>query len=389
LVLFLYTFSINRARTSSVFYEELMRRIDGKNLLLVDISRYSITEVGKLIDKAGLLVFDNSIILSMGKAPILSRNFYKTKNLSKEFYLDVWNLVNRADKPVFLLHPSSDLHAVNFGLDRDIFLSVLKKITGIFWPYHQCPLERTGENDRYPFTTLAPFNISKAQVIGIWDEVKEHVPISIDFPHCLRQSDLNVRSKKKVWDIIVPGVSYKTRQIAQESAEKADLFVAPYIGYSRWLVLAPFLLYSKAIQKKSSTSIYHNKSYLLYKYMISLSAVSFTCGSELKFFVRKFLEVPAFRSAMLAYPSNNFRDYGFEDGVHYLHTYPEETGEKAQYLLKNKEVADKLVQNAWELVAKEHTAFERVNQVLSCLHFFWQGKLKSAGYFNGKFEIVT
>jgi len=99
------------------------------------------------------------------------------------------------------------------------------------------------------------------------------------------------------------------------------------------------------------------------------------------------LEVPAFRSAMLAYPSNNFRDYGFEDGVHYLHTYPEETGEKAQYLIKNKSVADKLVQNAWELVAKQHTAAERVNQVLSCTYYYQKGKLHGGGYSNGKFEI--
>jgi len=92
---------------------------------------------------------------------------------------------------------------------------------------------------------------------------------------------------------------------------------------------------------------------------------------------------------MLAYPTLNFRDYGFEDGIHYMHTFPEETGEKAKYLLKNKNVADKLVQNASELVAKHHTAAERVNQVLTCLNFFMQGKLKSAGYYVGKFEIVT
>ncbi len=389
MVLFLYTFTINRARTSSMFYEELIRRSDRNNLLVLDIAKHSLPEIAQYINKADLLVFDNSIILSMGKAQILSRNFYTSSSKTKEFYIDVWNLVNGSDKPVFLLHPSSDLHAVNFGLERDLYLSILKKTTGIFWPYHQCPLERTDENDRYPFTSLAPFNISKAEVINIWDEVRAHVPISIDFPHCLGQSELNNRPRKKVWDIIVPGVSYKTRQLAHDSAVQSGLFVAPYVGYSRWLILAPYLLYNKMIQKKYSTPVYQKKSFRLYRYMISLSSTSFTCGSELKFFVRKFLEVPAFRSAMLAYPSNNFRDYGFEDGVHYLHTYPEETGEKARYLIKNKSVADKLVQNAWELVAKQHTAAERVNQVLSCIHFFRKGKLKSAGYVRGKFEIAV
>jgi len=372
-----------------MFYEELIRRSDRTNLLVLDIAKHSITEIGQYIDKADLLVFDNSIILSMGKAPMLSRNFYIIKSKSKEFYIDVWNLVYRADKPVFLMHPSSDLHAVNFGLERKIYLDLLKKINGIFWPYHQCPLEKTDENDRYPFTSLEPFKLSKEEVINVWDEIKSHVPISIDFPHCLARREMNNKVKKKVWDVIVPGVSYKTRQIAQDSAARAGLFTAPYVSYSRWLILAPYLLYNKMVQKKYSSPAYQKKSFRLYRYMISHSLVSFTCGSELRFFVRKFLEVPAFRSAMLAYPPLNFRDYGFEDGVHYLHTFPEETGEKAQYLLKNKGVADKLVRNAWELVAKQHTVVERVNQVLSCLYFFQRGRLKSAGYTNGSFEIIS
>jgi len=387
MVLFLYTFSINRARTSGMFYDELIRRSDGKNLQVVDISKHNLGEVAACINKAALLVFDNSIILSMGKARIISRNFYTNKNKTNEYYKDVWNLVNRADKPVFLMHPSSDLHAVNFGLERDLYLEMLKKATGIFWPYYQCPLERTDANDRYPFTSLAPFNITKQEVIAIWDEVRSHIPVNIDFPHCLGPQELNKKNRNKSWEIIVPGVSYKTRQMAQASAEEAGLSMAPYISRSRWCITAPYFVYSKLIPRRYSTSLYHTHGFRFYRDMIARSAISFTCGSELKFFVRKFLEVPAFRSAMLAYPSNNFRDYGFEDGVHYLHTFPEETGEKAQYLLKNKLVAEKLVQNAWELVARQHVAAERVNQVLSCLHAFMQGKLSGASYKDGKFEI--
>ena len=154
MVLFLYTHSINRARTSGMFYEELIRRSDNKSLVVLDISRHIVAEVAKYIDAAELVVFDNSIILSMGKGQLLSRNFFLNQQKPKEFYFDIWTLVNRADKPVFLMHPSSDLHAVNFGLEREVYLEVLTKSTGIFWPYHQCPVEKTNENDRYPFTSL-------------------------------------------------------------------------------------------------------------------------------------------------------------------------------------------------------------------------------------------
>ncbi len=388
MILFLYTHSVNRARTSGMFYETLIPQADPNKVLIVDVSRNSMPAISNYIEKAEILVFDNSIILSMGKKAILERNFYVSQNRTKGFYQDVWNMIASSGKPIFLLHPSSDLHAVNFGLERDQYLSIIKSLTGIFWPYYICPLERGEEGNRYPFTSLERHKLSKADVIGIWDEIKALVPISIDFPHCLGESELLQKSRKKIWDAIVPGVSYETRKMAQKSVEETGLFLAPYLGFSRWLVMAPYLLYDKLMKKKHSTPAYQNKSYKLYQQMISMSRVSFTCGSELRFFVRKFIEVPAFRSAMIAYPSLNFREYGFEDGVHYLHSYPEEAGEKAQYLIKNPGVAEKLIQNAWELVRREHVAQARVNQTLNCLEYFRQGKLKSAGYFNGRFEMI-
>jgi hypothetical protein len=155
------------------------------------------------------------------------------------------------------------------------------------------------------------------------------------------------------------------------------------------MVLAPYLLAEKVLPTKYSSLFYQKNNYYTYRFMISHSAVSFACGSELRYFVRKFLEIPAYRSAMIAYPPLNFQDYGFEDGVHYLHSFPEEAGEKAKYILQNKSFADKLIQNAWDLVAREHTAKVKANQVMACFESFNKGKLKSAGYVNGKFEIIS
>ncbi len=318
---------------------------------------------------------------------IYSEPSNNAKKVSKNFYFDVWNLIDRSDKPIFFMHPSSDLQAVNFGLDREFYLSLLKRISGIFWPYHQCPVDRNNDKERYEFRILEPYNLTKAGLINIWDEIKKNVPISIDFAHCISDKEMNKKAKRKLWDVIVPGMTYVTRNIAQEKMLESDLRVAPYVSSSRWLVLAPYMLANRAIPQKYSTLFYQKQSYNLYRFMISHSAVTFACGSELRYFVRKFLEIPAYRSAMIAYPSLNMLDYGFKDGVHYLNTYPEEAGEKALYLIKNKSIADKLVQNAWELVAKQHTASERVNQVLDCLLSFKQGKLNSATYIDGRFEI--
>lgn len=383
--LFLYTFTINRARTSGKFYEELLKWCDDKHLKAIDISRFSVQQLQQEIDKAEIIVFDNSIILSINNVQLLSKNFY-SKHKPKEFYFDVWYRVEESGKPVFFMHPSSDLHAVNFGLERTFYLKFLARLSGIFWPYHKCPLSRDNSEDKYPFTTLEPFKLKKSDLLSIWDEIKNTVPVSIDFPHCMPSYIMHQKERRKVWDVIIPGVSYETRRIAQDSVVKADLFVAPYVSFSKWLVLAPYMLYSKMIAKKNSTPIYQEKSFRFYRYMISMSKVSFACGSELRYFVRKFIEIPAFRSAMIAYPSSNFRDYGFIDGVHYLHCYPEEAGNKTKYLLQHKDTAEKLIQNAWELVAQKHVASVRVKQVLGCLDLFSKGKLKGAGYYEGNFE---
>lgn len=388
MILFLYTYSINRARTSGAFYEELAKRVgDGRQLQLLDINRRSHADIIRHIDNAGVIVLDNSILLAMGKKSILPRNFYVQKAKSPEFYLDIWGIVNRSDKPLFLFHASSDLHAENFGLQRDLFLELIKRCTGILWPYHQCPFKKW-EQEKYPLDILNQFNLNKEKVIGIWEEIRSTIPISIDLPHCIAASELQSKTRKKVWDIIIPGgANYLTRNIAREKATKAGLFVAPFETNARWLVNAPYYLYNKLLRKKHSTPIYQRKSFRLYRYMIAMSSVSFACGSELRYFVRKFIEIPAFRSAMIAYPTLNFRDYGFEDGVHYLNSYPEEVAEKADFLLNNKESANKMINKAWHLVAEKHTASRRVDQVLACLQLFTQGKLKGAGFDKGDFLI--
>lgn len=387
MILFIYTFSINRARTSGMFYEELSRQCDGKSLHMLDVSTSELPEIGREISRASLLVFDNSLILSMGKKEMLARNFYTSEEKPKAFFREVWEQVSRTDKPVFLMHPSSDLHAVNFGLDRDLYLDILKRSSGIFWPYYRFPLDT--EQDRYPYTTLSRFNLVKEDVVSIWNEINSFIPISIDFPHCLGQSELEKRDRRKSWDMIIPGVTYRTREIAEDSCRQAGLGLTPYVRLSRWLVYAPYLVYSKITPRSFSTPLYQRASFRVYRKLIARSSVSFTCGSELKFFVRKFLEVPAFRTAMLAYPSNNFGDYGFEDGTHYLHCFPEEAGEKAKYLIANQQFSEKLVSNATELITREHMAANRVSQVIGSLRAFLQGKLKKAGYHNGRFEIIS
>ncbi len=388
MILFLNRKTINRTKGLDVFFEELEKKQELYNAEIIDIANKSITQIKNKIQEAELLVIDTSLILSLGNTQLLTRNLYIDQAKKGSFFLEIWSIIEQTDKPLFLLHPASDLQAVNFGLERSLYLSILKRTNGIFWAYHKCPFSREDATERYPLDILKPYKLSKNDLINIWDEVRTYIPISIDFARCISDKEMNQKNKKKKWDVIVPGMTYLTRRIASHSVQKAGLNMAPYVNHSKWSVLLPYMVYSKILSKKKSTLVYQRESFRVYRSMISHSAVSFACGSELRYFVRKFLEIPAFRSAMIAYPAYNMADYGFMDGVHYLESFPEETGEKTKYLLKNSSFADSLVNNAYELVQKEHTATVKVKQVMSCIESFLKGKLKGAGYEKGSFEII-
>jgi len=386
MILFLFAESLNYSMTPRVIHDEIIKRKNDQ-LKVIDVGKYDLINIKKYITNAELVVFDNSIILAMNSGQLLSRNFFLLNRQEREFYFDIWSAVFHSDKPIFLFSPMSDLHVVNFGLERSLYLNMIERISGIFWQFYRCPLETDPSLDRYPYKTLEPFGVSKTDVTNVWDEITKKIEINIDFPNSVSLQEMMKTNPKKKWDFIVPGAGYLTRKIALDSAKDDELSIAPYQQYYRWLINIPYYFYSKIKTTSSSIKQYQISSLKLYKHLISKSSVAFVCGSELKYNVRKYWEIPSWRTAMIAYPTNSLLHYGFDDGVHYLQTFPEEVGEKTRYLLKSKNIADKLVQNAWNLVAENHSSTIRVEQVLDCLRAYQKGKLSGACYNNGKFEI--
>ncbi len=374
-------------RSADAFFAQIKNIDTGNQFYFLDVNIASVKDVEDAIGRAELIIFDISVILGIGFGAIRSRDYYIVAGKSSLFYADVWRAVSRSVKPVFLLAFTADLHVENFGLERTIYLDIIQRVNAICWPYHTFPFNPDIDTVKYGSTFLTENQTSGKKVYEIWNEIVQTIPINISLPHCLSATEMRKKPSAKRWDFTVPGASYITRKIAFESGKKAQLKMPDYRLLYRWLVNAPYQCYSRVTTKSMSTKMHQRISSDLFSYLISRSKVSFSCGSELKYFVRKFLEIPAEYTAMVAIPTNDFKNYGFVDGVHYMATEPAEAGEKAKYLIKNKEVAEKLVQNAWNLVAEKHSTAIRVEQVLSCIDFFQQGKLSGASFNNGNFEI--
>lgn len=372
--------------TPRVVHDELLRRA-GEKIQVMDVGE---TEIKNLTDRIGhcdLILFDNSIILSMNPELLITRNFVlRNPTKGHAFYHDVWDVVSKSDKPVFLISPMSDLHVRNFGLSRAVFEDMIRRFSGIFWQYYRYPILDATEKNNYEFATLKPFNISQDEVKKIWNEITSAIRINIDLPNSVATGEYLNRNVKKKWDIIIPGAGYITRKLAMQSAVDSGVNIAPYQLYYKYLISRPALVLEKVSNKLWMSKVYQAQSLMLYKYMISRSSAAFVCGSELRYNVRKYWEIPIWKSAMLAYPTTALRDYGFINEQHYMETMPEEAGEKAIFLKNNRGFSERLISSAFDLVTNEHSVKNRVDQVIECLNLYLKGRLKGACYVNGKFE---
>lgn len=387
MTIFLFADSLNYAATPKALHNELLKR-SGEKFKVLDVGRFDLTTLKNKIDQAKTILLDNSIILAINTKDLFQRDFYLLNRKPPAFYIDLWSLIKKTDKPVFLFAPMSDLHSKNFGLERDLFTDMLEKFTGIFWQFYRFPLIMEKEADRYSYKTLEPYGLVKEDLDIIWREITGKVKINIDLPNCIAENEVSAGTRRKKYDFVVPGAGYITRQIALQNAKESNIKnIAPYRLYHRWLVNAPYYFYSRFLNETNKVKKFQHYSLKLYRHLISSSTTAFVCGSELCYNVRKFWEVPAWRTAMLAYPTRSLGHYGFQTGLHYLECFPEETGEKIKYLLSNKPFTDKLVLNAWNMIREKHTASARADQVLQCLDHFEKGKLNDACFKDGNFEI--
>lgn len=376
-------------KSVDAFFNEIKNIDNNEQFCFLDINVASINEIENATNKSDLIILDISVILAIGFGSMNTRDFYIRNRQSHSFYSDVWDVVNRSTKPIFLLAFTSDLHVENFGLERNLYLGILNRVNAICWSFHDFPFDPDVDPIKYGSCFLATSNSSGRKVYDTWKEVVDTIPIKITLLHCLSHQEMRVKASSKKWEFSVPGASYVTRKIAKDSGKTLGLTMPDYSAMFRWLINAPYQLYSRLTTKAFSAKLYQRISSNLFRYVISRSEVSFACGSELKYFVRKFLEIPAEFTAMVAVPTVGFRDYGFIDGTHFLGTEPEEAGTKAKYLIDNRNYSDKLVQNAWNLVTEKHSASERVTQILSCIKAFQKGKLRTARFYRGDFEILS
>lgn len=343
---------------------------------LINVNIVSNEYIAKISNNVDVNVIDGSMVaINFFNFNIAPYNMIMKKLKDKQHYIDAYETIINANTCKIFFINAIDLHSNWINLES------FSKIDGLFWVYEKRPIAFNEVPPQYKECWIN----EQTDSAKIHDEINLRIKCRAEVPHSI--STFTGKIKKKFFDYSVPGCTYNTRIIAQKSFEHTNLRKAPYntVEY----VIANLLPYvaKTGISKSFINRHYINVRKFNYKFNIEHSSVSFVCGSGICVAVRKFFEIPSYRSLLLAYPCTGFHDYGFIDGVNCIETSPEDAGKTALKILKNTTLYEKIVKNGFEHILREHSLPNRLSQMFECIKRISKGQSINAQYINGKFEI--
>lgn len=105
-----------------------------------------------------------------------------------------------------------------------------------------------------------------------------------------------------------------------------------------------------------------------YARAINSAKIFFTCDSILKYPIKKYFEVPACRTLLMAPTSREIEDLGFVPGKHFVDINEDNFYEKARFYLTHEEERQKITDAGYEFIRENHSTKVRAE--------FLVGKIK-------------
>ncbi len=212
---------------------------------------------------------------------------------------------------------------------------------------------------------------------------KQHRIVSL--PHVMAPQEFHLSSTIRHGDksrrISVPGASYAPRraavsQVISQYPKEIILHLIDKIAYRAGRVIP-------------SSSLSHKFLNGYYQKLITASRISFTCGSTSGYFVRKFIEIPAFGSCLCTFNYSFLAQLGLHPDIHYL---PIETvNEIGVYIEKLNDLefmqhVNDLTIAAHNQILKCHSVYARHKQLGETLQLIIQGRFSGSYWDNGEYR---
>jgi hypothetical protein len=362
------------------------------DVAVVDVSTADPASVSDRIARSTVIAIDQSLVnAATWERPNGTATYHIANLRARDYYRDVVERLLEAPAPRAFL-ANSDLHDSR----DDVWRRWLGgRVEALFWMFERPPYPPSEVRPEYS----DPWFTKYGDMREAWCRTVAAFPVRVDTWFAIDDAELDrATAARGRWDVCVPGAPYATRRLAAGAARAAGLSVAPFQEAHKLLrgvarathpVLPPYW----------STRLNVGLQQAFQRSLVRAGRAVFVCGSGVGFPVLKFLEVPAARRPMLAYPCAGFEDYGFrdgehavvttpEDGEHAVVTTPEDFGRDARRVLQDDRLRERIVDRAWRLARDRHSASRRAADVVECLRRHGEGRLHSAGFVSGRFEIT-
>ncbi|WP_341659366.1 glycosyltransferase [Vibrio sp.] len=217
-----------------------------------------------------------------------------------------------------------------------------------------------------------------------WHElVTEHDERIIGVPHFVVPNEFNYMSlcgRKTDWSIL--GASYPRRREAKAILKSNNISFDQGRNFSVYSMIFQQKLGLKPYSKESNV----RKLNKLFFDKLARSKFSYTCGSDMRMPIRKFLEIPASGSLLVCDPCIGFDKLGYEADVSAIVATPDDLPRLNKELLGDIEVAQSIALRGQQVVLDNHTADIRAEQLRATIErvikktysgSYWsKGKLK-------------
>ena len=237
------------------------------------------------------------------------------------------------------------------------------------------------------FRQLSAADFARERWLSPHAYVFEHPEVIDDryllFPHCVSEQEfIAIDPKRKKYDVSVMGVKYHFRKVIIEYlSHQKDLKT---ITSNR---LRQRILANLATRWNVATSLYYSS----FKKAIHNSLVSITCSGTVGYPIRKFFEIPAFGSIVMAEFFDNPEELGFinKENCLYLNEY---NLDDMVYLIKTLRrdnfLAQNIAESGQEMIREYHTVKVRVRQLCEIAAALVNGSLQTTRWENGKQLLV-
>lgn len=355
------------------------------SLRVIDVSTASLAEIKAAVSASDALAVSEMVVaLSLpwanrfsGWAPVTER--------PRAFYEDVVAALIAAAAPMMMVSFSWDLHVHGdaFPIDPRI-REWTARCAALAWMWEREPTPLEAVPEPYRDAWMA----AGGDPLRTWERVRAAFPVRVDLPFSLRGAEFRDAAPRDRWDVTVAGVAYATRRVAIDSIQTEALSLAPY----RPIALTNTVIdrIAHRVPSRMASALWRGRlrfAQAAQRWIVASAPVNFVCGSGYRYPVRKFFEIPAARSAMVAYPCNGFEDFGFVDGENAIEALPEDAGAAIRKLRGHPNVAERIAAAGWATVRRLHSADQRVRDVLGVMTRLAAGTLRGARFVDGVFEI--